>query len=165
MYLGNKKILKSKFEKKNMFADSIELLSAKSIVCRQPIVAVGKPWTLPTADKGCRQTLDFADSPNGVAVGEANGDDAVWSSQRFADSLGLPTAWLSGKTIFADSLCSPTARGSGAVGEVEFADSGLRLSANSWFADSLDPGCRQTPGLSANSQIPVVRLWSLFIGK
>jgi len=72
---------------------------------------------LPTADNGCRQTLDFGDSPNGVAVSEANGDDAVWSRQGFADSLGLPTAWLSEKTIFADSLYSPTARRSGAVGK------------------------------------------------
>ena len=155
MYLVNKKILKSQFKKK-LFADSIEWLSAKSVVCRQPTVAVGKPWTLPTADNGCRQTLDFGDSPNGVAVGEANGDDAVWSRQGFAYSLGLPTAWLSEKTIFADSLYSPTARRSGAVGEAYFADSGLRLSANRWFADSPYPGCRQTPGLSANIQIPVV---------
>jgi len=129
-------------QKKKMFADSIEWLSAKRLVCRQPTVAVGKPWTLPTADNGCRQTVDFGDSPNGVAVGEANGDDAVWSRQGYADSLGLPTAWLSEKTMFADSLFSPTARRSGAVGEAYFADSGLRLSANRW--------------LSANIQIPVV---------
>ena len=71
------KIFEVTIQKKNLFADSIEWLSAKSVVCRQPTVAVGKPWTLPTADNGCRQTLDFGDSPNGVAVGEANGDDAV----------------------------------------------------------------------------------------
>ena len=42
-----------------LFADSRRPLSAKSTVCRQPLLAVGKLHSLPTATRCCRQTNFF----------------------------------------------------------------------------------------------------------